>query len=233
MRWIALLLTLALWALTWPQILPPEADLPPCHMMVLIALSGIWALVEFIKHRRLETPVTRSHIPIERLALPATDADLASLAELLVDAVESGAAVSFVSPLSMDRAREWWRGTLASFHPRGAVLVARDSSNMIVGTVQLQPAWAPNQPHRADVCKLIVHRRCHRAGLGRGLMEAVEQAAHEAGFSLLTLDAKRGGTADRLYSRLGWTHAGTIPRYAVDTDGKTLHDTVIYYKELE
>ena len=232
MRWFALLLTLALWALTWPQILPPEADLPPCHMMVLIALSGIWTLVEFIKHRRLETPVTRSFIPIERLALPATDADLASLAELLVDAVESGAAVSFLAPLSIDRAREWWRDTLASFHPRGAVLVARDSNNVIVGTVQLQPAWAPNQPHRAEVCKLIVHRRCARAGLGRALMVAIEQTAREAGFTLLTLDARRGGVADYLYGRLGWTQVGVIPRYAVNTDGQNLHDTVIYYKEL-
>lgn len=175
----------------------------------------------------------KSLYSIDFLSLPAVDADIVSLAGLLVDAVDSSAAVSFVAPLRIDRASEWWRGTLASFHPRGVVLVARESNNEIVGTVQLQPAWAPNQPHRAEVCKLIVHRKCRGAGLGRRLMEAVEQAGRDAGFTLLTLDARAGGTADRLYAKLGWTRVGIIPRYAIDPDGKGLHDTVIYYKELK
>lgn len=233
MRWVALIVTLTLWGLTWPQILPPEADLPPCHMMGLIALTGAWTVGEFIKHRRRTMPMPDSPFDIERLVLPATDADIDSLAGLLVDAVASGAAVSFLAPLSHAQARAWWAGALSAMNPRGVVLVAREATNRnIVGTVQLQPAWAPNQPHRAEVCKLIVHSRSARAGLGRRLMEAVEQSGRDAGFTLLTLDARRGGVADHLYDKLRWTRVGVIPRYAVNPDGQGLHDTVIYYKEL-
>jgi acetyltransferase len=168
---------------------------------------------------------------LERLAPPVAEADLDSLAHLLIDAVESGAAVSFLPPLPLDRAREWWRQLVATSDSRAIFLVARDAEG-IVGTVQLHPAWAPNQPHRADIAKLIVHRRGRGAGLGTRLMQTIEDAARDAGFRLLTLDAKRGGSAERLYRRIGWVHAGAIPRYALDTDGRTPHDTVIFYKEL-
>jgi GNAT superfamily N-acetyltransferase len=112
------------------------------------------------------------------------------------------------------------------------LLVARDGAE-IVGTVQLHPAWAPNQPHRAEVAKLLVDRGHRRVGLGTRLMRAVENAARDAGFTLLTLDAKRGEAADHLYRRLGWSPAGTIPRYAFDPDGRTPHDAVIFYKHLD
>jgi GNAT superfamily N-acetyltransferase len=168
---------------------------------------------------------------IERLRLPVRDADVRALAQLLVDAVESGAAVSFLAPLSLERAEDWWRRTISTSHSAALFLVARDAKG-IVGSVQLHPAWAPNQPHRAEIAKLLVHRRSRRAGLGTQLMLAVEDAAQRAGFSLLTLDAKRGGTAEHLYGHLGWTHAGTIPGFAFDPDGTTPHDTVIFYKEL-
>lgn len=168
---------------------------------------------------------------IERLAPSAADSDVDALARLLIDAVESGAAVSFVAPLPIDRARQWWRDTLSAADPRAVFLVARDVDG-IVGCVQLHPAWAPNQPHRADVAKLLVHRRARNQGLGTRLMRELEHAARGAGFTLLTLDAKRGGAAEELYRRIGWTCAGTIPNYAVDTDGRTLHDAVIFYKEL-
>ena len=168
---------------------------------------------------------------LERLTVPVAETDLESLARLLIDAVDSGAAVSFLAPLTVDRARDWWRHVTATADPRAIFLVARDDEG-IAGTVQLHPAWAPNQPHRADVAKLIVHRRGQGAGLGAELMRAIEAAAGKAGFRLLTLDAKRGGAAERLYRRIGWTHAGTIPRYALDTDGKTPHATEIFYKEL-
>jgi len=96
----------------------------------------------------------------------------------------------------------------------------------------MHPAWAPNQPHRAEIAKLIVHRHARGQGLGERLMSAVEQEASAAGFSLLTLDAKRGGAAERLYRRMGWIHAGTIPRFAIDCDGRTPHDAVIFYRDL-
>ena len=169
---------------------------------------------------------------IERLVPPVGDSDLRALARLLVDAVESGAAVSFLAPLTLERAQEWWRGTLAASSPGAIFLVARDAGG-IVGAVQLRPAWAPNQPHRADIAKLLVHRRSRGSGLGAQLMRSVEDAARPAGFTLLTLDAKRGTAAERLYRRLGWIAAGTIPGYALDPDGTTPHDTVIFYKSLD
>lgn len=168
---------------------------------------------------------------IERLTPPVADADLRDLAGLLVNAVESGAAVSFLAPLTAERADAWWRTAVSSADPRAIFLVSREEDR-IVGTVQLHPAWAPNQPHRAELVKLLVHRRSRGSGLGARLMEAAEEAARDAGFTLLTLDAKRGGAAERLYRRLGWIHAGTIPRYALDTDGVTPHDAVVFYKAL-
>lgn len=168
---------------------------------------------------------------IEQLPLPVRDSDIGDLAQLLVDAIESGAAVSFLAPLTMERAVDWWRTTIADAHPRSIFLVARDAEG-IVGTVQLHPAWAPNQPHRGEIVKLLVHRRGRRTGLGTQLMHAIEAEARSAGFGLLTLDAKRGGAAEHLYRQLGWISAGTIPRYALDTDGATPHDAVIFYKEL-
>ena len=168
---------------------------------------------------------------IEQLMLPVSESDLRALAQLLVDAVESGAAVSFLAPLTLERAVEWWRRAMAASHSGAIFLVARDVDG-IVGTVQLHPAWAPNQPHRAEIAKLLVHRRSRRTGLGTQLMHAIEAAARRAGFRLLTLDTKRGDAAERLYRRLGWTPAGTIPGYALDPDG-TPHDAVIFYKALK
>jgi len=167
---------------------------------------------------------------IERLILPAGDSDIRALAYILVDAVESGAAVTFLASLTLAGAEEWWRKTISGSRPGAIFLVARDAKG-IVGTVQLHPASAPNQPHRADISKLLVHRRSRRKGLGRQLMQAIEEAGRRAGFSLLTLDAKRGAAAEHLYRGMGWTPAGTIPRYALDPDG-TPHDAVIFYKEL-
>ncbi len=167
---------------------------------------------------------------IERLTVPA-DGDFRALATLLVDAVDSGAAVSFLAPLSIEAAEAWWRRTFATADGGAIFLVAR-AAGEIVGSVQLHPAWAPNQPHRAEIAKLIVHRRARRGGVGTGLMRAIEDAARDAGFRLLTLDARRGGAAETLYRNTGWTVAGVIPRYAIDPDGAGLHDTVIFYKEL-
>lgn len=174
----------------------------------------------------------RSMPKIEPLYSPPRRQDLLSLAGLLVDAVDSGAAVSFLSPLPIDDALEWWTRLFASANPRGVIFVARDEQGELIGTVQVVPAWAPNQPHRAEIAKLIVHRRARRQGLGRALMFAAEDAARSSGFRLLTLDAKRGTDAERLYRSLGWSHAGTIPGFALDPDGQRPHDAVLFYKPL-
>jgi GNAT superfamily N-acetyltransferase len=174
--------------------------------------------------------VTDAPHAIEQLIPPASDADVRDLAGLLIDAVESGAAVSFLAPLTPERAEDWWRTTLSAPGSRAVVLVARDAEG-IAGTVQFQPAWAPNQPHRAEVVKLLVQRRCRRTGLGSRLMRAIEESARSNGFTLLTLDAKSGGAAEQLYRHLGWTPVGTIPRYALDPDGRP-HGAIFFYKEL-
>jgi ribosomal protein S18 acetylase RimI-like enzyme len=178
---------------------------------------------------------------IERLNAPASEADIRGLAHLLRDAVDSGAAASFLAPLTQEMAEAWWRDTIASSGPRAVFLVVREETaagtpsvsddGAIVGTVQLQPSWAPNQPHRGDIAKLLVHRRARRHGLGARLMQAIEEEARRGGFGQLVLDTRRGDNAERLYRRLGWTVVGTIPRYAYDPDGAALHDTVVFYKE--
>jgi len=175
--------------------------------------------------------VSRPTHRIERLTPPVSDSDLRALARLLTDTVESGEAVSFLAPLPQEVAEDWWRRTFAASHARAVFLVARDVEG-IVGTVQLHPAWAPNQPHRAEVSKLMVERRRRRTGLGTRLMQTIEDAARDAGYGLLTLDAKAGGAAEQLYRRTGWTPVGTIPRFALDPDGRNVHGAVFFYKEL-
>jgi len=138
--------------------------------------------------------------------------------------------VSFLAPLTLERAEEWLRRAIPESRSGAIFLGARDVEG-IVGTVQLHPAWEPNQPHRAEIAKLLVHRRSRRTGLGTQLMQTIEEAARRAGFGLLTLDTKRGDPAERLYRHIGWARAGTIPGYALDPDG-TPHDAVFFYKTL-
>jgi ribosomal protein S18 acetylase RimI-like enzyme len=169
-------------------------------------------------------------LAIAPLTRPVSDADLRALAELLADAVNAGGAVSFLPPLSVERALAWWRECLTDAGPGVAVLVARDAAG-IAGSVQVHPAWAPNQPHRGDIAKLIVHRRARGQGLGTRLMAAAEAAARAAGLTLLTLDTKRGDAAERLYRRLGWTEMGSIPGFAINPDGSP-QESVFFYKHL-
>ena len=175
--------------------------------------------------------MTRPAYNIERLAIRPSDADITALAQLLVETVEAGDVVSFVMPLTIEEAEAYWRTTIESAHGRAVILVARDHEG-IAGTVQMHPAWAPNQPDRAEIVKLMVGRRARRQGLGRRLMCDIELAALDAGVRLLTLDAKAGEAAERLYRRMGWTFVGMIPRFALDPDASSLHDAVIFYKEL-
>jgi GNAT superfamily N-acetyltransferase len=169
-------------------------------------------------------------VTIERIRSDASASDVRGLARLLVDAIESGAGVSFLAGLTQDEAEEWWRTVLTSCSERAIVLIARDPDG-VVGTVQLQPAWAPNQPHRADVAKLIVHRRARRRGIARALMERLEDAAAAAGFTLLLLDTCKGYDAERLYASTGWVRVGEVPGFALNPD-RSLCDTVFFYKRL-
>jgi len=166
---------------------------------------------------------------IEALSNPS-DADIEQLVDLLMDVVDGGASVSFMADLSREAAREWWRRTFASADERAVILAARDDHG-IVGSAQLHPAWAPNQPHRADVAKLLVHRRARRRGLARALMADLEARAAANGFTLLVLDTCQGTPAEALYRGLGWTEVGVIPHFALTPDGGNC-DTVFFYKEV-
>ena len=168
---------------------------------------------------------------IDALTRAPTPSDLDQLAQLLADAVDSGASVSFMRPFSVDSAREWWRTTLERADPRAIVLVARDDLG-IVGSVSLHPAWPPNQPHRADIKKLLVHRSVRGHGVGAALMAQVEEEARRRGRWLLVLDTVPGENGHRLYLRAGWTQTGLVPNYALFPDGR-LCDTAIMWKRLE
>jgi len=159
------------------------------------------------------------------------DAQIAGLAEVLVDCVEGGASVSFLHPLSHERAAAFWRrvadGVAAG---QRALLVAEDAQGLC-GTVQLIFDLPENQPHRADLAKMLVHRRARRQGLGAALVRAAEGTARQRGKKLLVLDAVTGGDAARLYERLGWVRAGDIPGYALWPRGG-LCSTTVYYRNL-
>jgi GNAT superfamily N-acetyltransferase len=167
---------------------------------------------------------------IEQLTVPLSDADIEGLALLLLDATAAGASVGFLDSMTLESAAEWWRQSIANAGERAIFLVARDEDG-ITGTVQLRPASMPNQRHRADVAKLLVHRRARRQGFGGMLMQEIEGLARSAGFTLLTLDTKRGDAAESLYRRSGWTEVGVIPGYALNPDG-SLCDTVIFFRDL-
>jgi GNAT superfamily N-acetyltransferase len=169
-------------------------------------------------------------VTIERVDASASDDVVRELAGVLVDAVDSGAGVSFMAGFRADEAEAWWRRILSGATPRTAILVARDEHG-IVGTVQLQPAWPPNQPHRADVAKLIVHRRGRGRGVARALMQELERRAREQQFTLLLLDTCKGSAAEQLYTSMGWTRVGEVPRFALNPDGSYC-DTVFFYKQL-
>jgi GNAT superfamily N-acetyltransferase len=164
--------------------------------------------------------------------LQQVDADQhRGLAELLIDCVDGGASVSFMHPLAPDRAHAFWHG-VAEGVARGerALLVAEDADG-IAGTVQLVLAQPENQPHRADLAKMLVHRRARRLGLGEALMRAAEAVALDCGKTLLVLDTVDGSDAERLYRRLGWQSCGVIPGYALWPQGG-LCATHVFYRPL-
>lgn len=160
-----------------------------------------------------------------------TPAELEGLADLVIDCVAGGASVSFMNPLTRERALKFWQQVAEGVAANDrALLVAEDAAG-ICGTVQLVFARPENQPHRADVAKMLVHRRAQRQGLGEGLMRACEALALECGKWLLVLDTVSDSDAARLYQRLGWTRVGDIPDYALYPDGG-LCSTTVFYRRL-
>jgi len=168
--------------------------------------------------------------PSEDVALAR---DVEMLAEVLRAVVYDGAGVSFVVPFSLEDARAFWVGNVLPGVRAGTrhVLLAR-AGGRIVGTVQIDHAAPPNQRHRADVLKLLVHPDARRQGIARALMVAVEPLARSGGKTLLTLDTWTGGHAEVLYRSLGYVTVGVIPRYARGSLTPALEPATFMYKEL-
>jgi GNAT superfamily N-acetyltransferase len=159
------------------------------------------------------------------------DAQIDALAGVLIDCVEGGASVSFMHPLTRDRAVAFWRRVAQGVAAGERALLVAEDAQGLCGTVQLAFDLPENQPHRADLSKMLVHRRVRRQGLGAALMRAAEATALECGKTLLVLDAVTGGDAERLYERLGWQRVGVIPGYALFPRGG-LCATTVFYRDL-
>lgn len=172
-------------------------------------------------------------VTIRPLAPQEAREQIGALAAVLIDCVEGGASVSFMSPLTRERADAFWQGVAESVAAGERILLAAQdpSTGMVVGTVQVILKQPENQPHRADIAKMLVHSQARRQGVGAALMRAAEEAAAKAGKTVLVLDTVTGGDAERLYERVGWVKSGVIPNYALWPRGGFC-DTTVFYKQL-
>lgn len=168
---------------------------------------------------------------ILELVSVAAETRINELADILVDAVRSGASVSFMSPFDQDQSLHYWQTRLPAIATGDIVLLGAIWENRLVGTVQLDLVTPPNQHHRANVAKLLVHRDARRRGIGRALMQQIEQVARSHNRHLLVLDTMTGSAAEALYRSLGYMQIGIIPNYAYYPNG-TIGDTTFFYKPL-
>ena len=172
-----------------------------------------------------------SEVNVRRVGPNEAAACTDALADVLLDCVEGGASVSFMWPLPRERALAFWRGVAEGVARGERVLLIAEDAEGIVGTVQLVTGLPENQPHRADVAKMLVHRRARRRGIAQRLMAAVDEAARAERRTVLVLDTVTGGDAERLYERAGWQRVGTVPNYALMPDGRFC-GTTFFHKQL-
>jgi GNAT superfamily N-acetyltransferase len=170
-------------------------------------------------------------VEIRKLTATEGRQHLAALAQVLFDCVDGGASVSFMPPFSPADAEAFFEKVVEGVQKGDRILLAAFAGSKLVGTVQILTALPPNQPHRADVAKLLVHRSARGQGVGQRLMEQVEEVSRAAGKTLLVLDTATGDPAERLYTRMGWTSVGVIPKYALYPDGRWC-DTRIFWKQV-
>ncbi|MCC2651382.1 MAG: family N-acetyltransferase [Microvirga sp.] len=180
-----------------------------------------------------ETDPMRELVTIRPLTPQEAQEQVVALSAVLIDCVEGGASVSFMLPLTRERADAFWQGVAEGVAAGERILlVAQDpSSGMIVGTVQVILKQPENQPHRADIAKMLVHSQARRQGVGAALMRAAEEAAANAGKTVLVLDTVTGSDGERLYERAGWVKSGIIPNYALWPKGGFC-DTTVFYKQI-
>jgi GNAT superfamily N-acetyltransferase len=172
----------------------------------------------------------RKDVTVRYLGADETRARIGQLADLLLDCVEGGASVSFMLPMARETAVRFWQDVADGVGRNERSLLVAEDDRGIAGTVQLVTSMPENQPHRADVAKLLVHRRARGAGIGQRLMQAVEEAARGQGRRVLVLDTA-SATAERLYERLGWQRVGVVPDFALLPDGG-LCATTFFYKHV-
>jgi GNAT superfamily N-acetyltransferase len=170
-------------------------------------------------------------IEIRRLAGAELHAQLDSLAGVLDDCVAGGASVSYLAPFAHEDARRVFDDFAAEAEVGRRLILGAFAEGRLVGTVQVILALPPNQPHRAEIAKLLVHRSARKRGIAQRLMEQAESEARAEGKSLLVLDTVTGDAAERLYMRLGWSRVGVIPGYALYPDGRPC-DTTVFWKAL-
>ncbi|RUR67104.1 GNAT family N-acetyltransferase [Variovorax guangxiensis] len=177
------------------------------------------------------TTVSAGSTPAVRLLDTVSEAQLRGLAAVLADCVEGGASVSFMHPLTAQRAQAFWRRVADGVASGERALLVAEDEEGILGTVQVVLAQPENQPHRGEVAKMLVHRRARRRGIGALLMKAAERVARERGKTLLVLDTS-SADAERLYERSGWVRVGSIPGFALLPQGEPC-DTTFFYRELK
>lgn len=168
---------------------------------------------------------------IRRLSADETLRAAPALGAVLKDCVDGGASVSFMAGLPLDEATAFWARAAAAQASDGRAVLAAEDDEGLFGVVQVIAAGTPNQPHRGDVAKMLVHRRGRRRGVAQALLAAAEDAGRDLGLTLLVLDTVTGGEAERLYARLGWERVGVIPNYALTPDGE-LCSTTYFYKPI-
>jgi len=169
-------------------------------------------------------------MPVTELDSHAIELRVKDLSRILADSVSSGAAVSFMSPLSYDDAAQFWlRDVRPEVLAGRRVLFGAERDGDLIGTVQLLTAMPPNQPHRCEIAKMIVHPRARRLGVGRSLMTSALDRARALGKTLVTLDTRTGDVAEPLYESVGFATAGVIPDFAWDPDGKAKHATTYMF----
>ena len=156
----------------------------------------------------------------------------AELVEILIETVAAGASIGFLAPISKADAESYWRTVDAAMKTGKTVTLVARENGKIYGTVQLALAQKANARHRAEIEKLMVHPKSRGHGIGHKLMAALEQTATTLGRTLLLMDTRRGGVADGLYGRLGYTRFGIVPAFTIDSEGAS-HDTCFFYKQLK
>lgn len=155
----------------------------------------------------------------------------ADLCDVLSDCINGGASLGFMLPFSPKDAQPYWREVAENVAGGGTILAVAEMDGRVVGTVQVGLASKPNQPHRGDLMKLLVHRSARGLGLSRKLMAAVEEEAARRGRTLLVLDTATGSEAENIYPRMGWERVGVIPDYALWPQGG-LCATTLFYKRI-